>query len=133
MHPQRLFAILLVLLGACFAPGCDRNDKRIVADSPTAWKWEGDFFDGHSESQNYFWDTVLEQVQVKVEADEFEGDIRVQIYDLNEERVFNETWVGNGNDLNDYEFSAFGAPGVWRIDIRVTGVSGTVTVRLVGA
>lgn len=132
MHPQTAFTLLLVLFTALLTSSCDRNDKRVVVDSTTAWKWEGDFFGGNSESQNYFWDTVVDQTQVKFESEEFEGEIRIQIYDLNEERIFNETWVGNGGDLEDDEFSAVGTPGVWRIDIQVTGSSGVVTVRLLG-
>lgn len=127
MTPMRW---LPVLLGCVLLCACNRDDSRTVVVSPDRWVWEAEYFVS-SEDDRRFWDTSLDRVEVEVEGEDFEGEIRVRIYDDVDAKIFDETYEVSGpQDFEVTENSSFGVPGLWRIDIDATAATGQIWIEL---
>ena len=128
----------LILLGGLLllaSPGCHNHcgggcfNEPYVASSEFDFFFEGDFFN-YTSSENHFWSTSLFDTFVSFEGIDFDGMVRIRVYDMLNFKIFDETYIGNGGFLRAKSISDFGIPGLWEVQIDSVHVDGFVSVIL---
>ncbi|MEC9475717.1 MAG: hypothetical protein VX764_01630 [Planctomycetota bacterium] len=108
--------------GGCF-------NEPFVSSSEFDFFFEGDFFN-YTSSEGYYWSTSLFDSFVSFEGLDFNGVVRVRIYDMLNFKIFDETYIGNGGFLRAKSLSNLGVPGLWEVRIDTMEVDGFVSVIL---
>jgi hypothetical protein len=119
--------------------GCDNHDHGYQVDynnpyiSSTMYEfmYEGDF-SNYNNSDIYDWYTAYNYTFVYFLGIDFDGTVRIRIYDGLGYEVFNEFFVGQGmNSWQEVELSSYmGEHGIWQVRIDSIGVNGFVQLVL---
>ena len=134
----RYFLILLLSMSVGIA-GCHNHDHGYQVDynnpyiSSTMYEfmYEGDF-SNYNNSDIYDWYTAYNYTFVYFLGMDFDGTVRIRIYDGLGYEVFNEFFVGQGmNSWQEVKLSSYvGEHGVWQVRIDSIGVNGFVQLIL---
>ncbi len=123
-----LWAPLLLLVVAPMGCKSKRNHP-IVESTFGDFIYEG-VFQNFTDIEQFDWDTPHFEAFVEFEAEDFFGEVRVQIFDDDNFPIYDSTFVGNGGDLFVSDETDFGEPGEWIIIISSFHVDGYVRLDL---
>jgi hypothetical protein len=132
MHTIRSIATVAALsaLFLGLAPACHHHRNDPDSDS-FSWefRWHGEL-DNFTNAELHEWDTFHERAIVDFEAWDFEGEIRVEIIDGDNETVYLATFSSNGGHLHHVDETDRGDDGDWHISIISTDAEGFVDLRV---
>lgn len=117
---------LLVLIGGCHR---DRDHVSVGAANPVQFIWTGDLYQ-ESSDETYLWTSTLNGVvRVEFKADDFEGQVRIRVYDGVGAEIYDETYSAESEvSFRESGFTAPSAAGTWQIRIGRFDTTGDLRV-----
>jgi hypothetical protein len=110
--------------------GCrlDENDPE-TSGGKLRWSWSAEL-DNYSAVEEHEWDTIYDEATVAFEAWDFDGLVRIEVFDRNREKIFDDTIRGNGDCKSVTGDTDDGRDGHWLIRITCTDVDGDLRIRM---
>ena len=122
--------LLLLTSSGCMNHGCGICvNEPLVTKENLFFSYEGEFANFYS-SESYLWFSDLPDAYVTLDGLNFDGIVRVRIYDGVCAKIFDETFFGNGGDVIYKSLSDIAFPGLWEVEIESTAVYGNVQLVL---
>ena len=131
MNRWRRIAIPTLLAAAAALAGCHNPDENHpTADIwPDQFFWEAELVD-FSRVEHYTWNTPFERAGVEFEGWDYDGSIRLEIFDDDDVLIYDRTFVSSGGQMVVEDRTDVGNDGNWRVRITVTGADGHVHITL---
>ena len=130
MTIHRALSLLAVLLSVALLTACNRDNKPVVftSDGDSTFEYDA-YYDDDNDVEE--WELLFRdpEAEVEVETIDLDGQVVVEIFDDDNDRVFLKTYDGpaNGREI-DFDDSDRGEQGVWTI--RITTIDATGRIRI---